>query len=90
MRGEEAELGWELDVQLEVGEFGKQEVEFESKAELEMATPPHLQNHCLCCHQHNCVTFALRPFLETEKASEERGWGSLGFQPRGSLPASQR
>ena len=45
VRGEEAELGWELDDQEEFGEFGKQEVEFDSKAELEMATPPHLQNH---------------------------------------------
>ena len=45
VRGEEAELGWEVDDQEEFGEFGKQEVEFDSKAELEMATPPHLQNH---------------------------------------------
>ena len=90
VRGEEAELGWEVDDQEEFGEFGKQEVEFDSKAELETATPPHLQKHCFRCHQQNCITFALRPFLEIEKASEERGWGSLGFQPRGSLPASQR
>ena len=89
VRGEEAELGWEVDDQEEFGEFGKQEVEFDSKAELEMATPPHLQNHYLRCHQQNCVTFALRPFPETEKTFEEQGWGSLGFQP-GCLTASQR
>ena len=45
VRGEEAELGWGLVDQVEFGEFGKQEVELDSKAELEMATPPHLQNH---------------------------------------------
>ena len=45
VRGEEAELGWELVDQVEFGELGKQEVELDSKDELEMATPPHLQNH---------------------------------------------
>lgn len=47
VRGEEAELGWEVDDQEEFGEFGKQEVEFDSKAELEMATPPHLRTSSL-------------------------------------------
>ena len=83
VRGEEAEL----DDQVEFGELEKQQVElgeFDNKAELDMTTPPHLQKkHFLSGVVRStqlCVTFSLRPSLETEKAFEEQVWGSLGFQ----------
>ena len=80
VRGEEAEF--EVDQEVE-------ELFWDNNAELDMATPPHLQSIKISIIPANeKFTFALHLFLETGNVSEARGSGSLDFQQ--GLQASQK
>ena len=84
VRGEEAEF----EVDQEVEEPFWWEL-WDNNAELDMATPPHLQSIKISIIPANeKVTFALHLFLETGNAFEARGSGSLDFQQ--GLQASQK
>ena len=85
VRGEEAEF--EVD-QEEVEEPFWWEL-WDNNAELDMATPPHLQSIKISIIPANeKFTFALHLFLETGNVSEARGSASLDFQQ--GLQASQK
>ena len=84
VRGEEAEF----EVDQEVEEPFWWEL-WDNNAELDMATPPHLQSIKISIIPENeKFTFALHPFLETGNVSEVRGSASLDFQQ--GLQASQK
>ena len=84
VRGEEAEF----EVDQEVEEPFWWEL-WDNNAELDMATPPHLQSIKISIVPSNeKFTFALHLFLETGNVSEVRGSASLDFQQ--GLQASQK
>ena len=84
VRGEEAEF----EVDQEVEEPFWWEL-WDNNAELDMATPPHLQSIKISIIPENeKFTFALHLFLETGNAFEARGSASLDFQQ--GLQASQK
>ena len=81
VRGEEAEF--------EVDQEEVEELLWDNNAELDMATPPHLQSIKISIIPANeKFTFALHLFLETGNVSEARGSASLDFQQ--GLQASQK